>query len=315
MFRRSLPIGAKSTKPGIHACGRAAILAVVLVSAGCAVKTSPLNIEAARTEARVKTALVNDPLIGTRMIDVRVTGGVVQLSGRVRSRDEADRAVAFARAVPGVSEVISRVEVGANPSPDAAVDRAPIDSTRGPAQEFAELEEARGVFAVGAAVNLSRHGGESRVALSPLIKVGSDVGLGLAIAFDWSAVRLAFPDDERSDAGDTRLRPFMAGLRYTRPVGRLAVSPSVVAGYSINSLSVPDAGDTRGLPVAVSNSLVWRPGVSVWIKSGRHTAINLSIGRLITRPDVTFVIDGQLRTSRVTADTTIATVGVVYHIF
>jgi hyperosmotically inducible protein len=61
--------------------------------------------------ARVKTALLNDPIVGKRRIDVHVTGGQVRLAGRVATIEERDRAVSLARAVQGVLGVTSDLEI------------------------------------------------------------------------------------------------------------------------------------------------------------------------------------------------------------
>ena len=61
--------------------------------------------------ARVKTALLNDPIVGKRRIDVHITGGQVRLAGRVATIEERDRAVSLARAVPGVQGVTSDLDI------------------------------------------------------------------------------------------------------------------------------------------------------------------------------------------------------------
>ena len=59
---------------------------------------------------RVKTALLNDPEISSR-IDVETSGGVVTLSGAVKTAVERDKALAVARKVTGVSDVKSTLSV------------------------------------------------------------------------------------------------------------------------------------------------------------------------------------------------------------
>jgi len=60
---------------------------------------------------RVKTALINDPVIGGARIDVETFKGVVTLSGRVKSKDEEDKALALVRGVKGVTEVKSTLQI------------------------------------------------------------------------------------------------------------------------------------------------------------------------------------------------------------
>jgi hyperosmotically inducible protein len=52
--------------------------------------------------ARVKTTLLNDTQVNATKIDVSSSNGVVTLSGTVKSKAEADRAVQLARQVSGV---------------------------------------------------------------------------------------------------------------------------------------------------------------------------------------------------------------------
>lgn len=61
--------------------------------------------------ARVKTALLNDEIVGARRIDVHAIDGNVTLVGRVASGEERDRAVTIARAVEGVWSVRSELQI------------------------------------------------------------------------------------------------------------------------------------------------------------------------------------------------------------
>lgn len=54
---------------------------------------------------KVKAALVADPELKAREINVETFKGTVQLSGFVSSREDIDKAVALARNVKGVTEV------------------------------------------------------------------------------------------------------------------------------------------------------------------------------------------------------------------
>lgn len=79
------------------------------IGASTGVTTSRFNT----TEliARVKTALLNDEIVGLRRIDVHAVDGDVTLSGRVASTEERDRAVSIARAVEGVWSVRSDLQI------------------------------------------------------------------------------------------------------------------------------------------------------------------------------------------------------------
>jgi osmotically-inducible protein OsmY len=96
------------------------ILASLLLftSAGCGSRSriatqtaQPADGDQLVLVARVKTALLNDPIVGRRRIDVYATGGQVRLAGRVATIEERDRAVSLARAVQGVQGVTSDLDI------------------------------------------------------------------------------------------------------------------------------------------------------------------------------------------------------------
>jgi hyperosmotically inducible periplasmic protein len=69
------------------------------------------TVDDAGITAQVKTALLNDPDVGGLRIDVDTSQGLVTLSGIVKSKAEADKAVAIARKVDGVRDVKSTLQV------------------------------------------------------------------------------------------------------------------------------------------------------------------------------------------------------------
>jgi hyperosmotically inducible periplasmic protein len=87
-----------------------AMLLLPLTFAACG-KTVGETIDDASITAHVKTALLNDPQVGGLKIDVDTTMGVVTMSGIVKSRAEADRAVQLARQASGVKDVKSTLQV------------------------------------------------------------------------------------------------------------------------------------------------------------------------------------------------------------
>lgn len=60
---------------------------------------------------RVQAALAKDRNVGALGLSVRATNGAVELIGRAASQSQADRAVALARAVPGVKSVASEIRL------------------------------------------------------------------------------------------------------------------------------------------------------------------------------------------------------------
>jgi hypothetical protein len=76
---------------------------------------------ARRLEERVLEELHDEPVLGTRSIEIAVVGdGVVELTGTVHAIDEISRAAAVVRGVPGVSMVLNRIEVRTGGSIDTA---------------------------------------------------------------------------------------------------------------------------------------------------------------------------------------------------
>ena len=98
----------------MHAKRRTALLAAVLLVlpllAGCG-KTVGETIDDATITTRVKTAFVNDPVVGALRIDVDTFKGVVTLSGRVKSKEEEAKAIALAKSIRGVVDVRSTLQI------------------------------------------------------------------------------------------------------------------------------------------------------------------------------------------------------------
>jgi hyperosmotically inducible periplasmic protein len=81
-----------------------------LMLAACG-KSVADTIDDATISTHVKTALLNDPVLGGLRIDVDTFKGVVTLSGRVRTKEEEAKAVALARKVGGVTDVKSSLQI------------------------------------------------------------------------------------------------------------------------------------------------------------------------------------------------------------
>ena len=90
-------------------------LAVSLIAplfAGCGGKIVRRDaIDDLTITASVKTALLNEPTITAPRIDVDTKQGVVTLSGRVTSKQEELKAIQLARAVSGVVDVKSTLQI------------------------------------------------------------------------------------------------------------------------------------------------------------------------------------------------------------
>ena len=289
-------------------------MAVVAGGAGCRTVVDPMAISDAQTAARVKTALVNDPDLGPRTIEVRVALGVAQLSGQVASQAEVDRAVMIARGVPGVVNVQAALQIGAQ-SPRS---EEPSDQFDASGVELSEPQDNPGLLAVGASVGWSAPRAAElghRVSVGPLFKLGSGQGLGLAVGLGWVQAKLRSLGDHPDALTHVQIKPIMLGAGYTVGTERTSLSASLVGGYAWNSLTVTETGAAEGLPVEVDNSLVWRPSVSLWHNLSRRTALNVFVGHVITRLRLTVLENGQLEKRSTRGDTTIVSAGVAYRLF
>ena len=96
-----------------HAKRFSAVLAVVALLASVLLtacgKTVAETIDDAAITTRVKTAFINDPVVGALRIDVDTFKGVVSLSGRVKSKEEEAKAIQLARGIHGVTDVKSNL--------------------------------------------------------------------------------------------------------------------------------------------------------------------------------------------------------------
>lgn len=291
-------------------------LVICAIVSGCSAAVDRVAIEDAQTAARVKTALVNDAELGASAIEVLVEYGVVQLAGRVRTQTDADRAAAVARSVPGVQGVALALQVGVEAPtelPDARARSRPA-----PTDNVPEMEGDPDLLAVGVSVGLSHPRSsalETRVAISPVIKLGSGEGLGVAVGFDWFQAEVQLAPSGPAAMTRIHVKPIMVGLSYTLDSNRVSLSPSIVGGYAFNSLSVTDRGAVATLPVEVDNSLAWRFGASAWFDVSRRFALNVSGGYLMTRLRLTVLEDSSLVKHNQRGDTAIAHVGLAYRLF
>lgn len=89
------------------------ILAVAVIVSACGGKSvatsGPMDDHTIST--RVKTAFLNDPLVGGLRIDVETFKGVVTLRGRVKTKQEEQKAVQLARTIRGVADVKSELQI------------------------------------------------------------------------------------------------------------------------------------------------------------------------------------------------------------
>jgi hypothetical protein len=298
---------------------RTLVAVVCLALIGCAANVQPASVADAQMAARVKTALVNDSAVGVHTIEVRVSNGVVRLTGSVPSDEIAARAQALARAVPGVRDVIADLRVGVPlATPAGAPDAAPAGPSSLAASD-ADLDPRtrRRLLAVGGSVawQASTYPSlDDGLAIGPLVRLGAGSGLGLAIGFGWFGADVRAATDDVA-IGRIRIRPLMAGASYTFRSVASSLSVSLVAGPAINGMTSADRLGAGELALDAANSFAWRPGMSMWFDLSARTAVNVSAGYVVTRPLLTVVSDGNVIRRRLRADTLVIRAGVAYKVF
>ena len=83
---------------------------VMVVAAGCAT-TVERSVGDATIATRVRTAILNDPILSGAVVEVEASQGIVTLTGKVASASVADRAAVVARTVEGVVDVVLRLQI------------------------------------------------------------------------------------------------------------------------------------------------------------------------------------------------------------
>src|SRR4029453_14569442 len=86
------------------------IITACLLSA-CRTAIDFAAIQDAQTAAEIKTALINDPELGSTTIEVSVVKGGAHPSGSVKTQADAERARGIARSVRGVRDVRLNLQV------------------------------------------------------------------------------------------------------------------------------------------------------------------------------------------------------------
>jgi hyperosmotically inducible periplasmic protein len=286
------------------------MLLVSTAAVGCSSTIGAAALRDAQLGASVKTALVNDPQLGPIPIEVRVSGGVVHLTGRVSSDAERQRAISLAKTVPGVDDVIADLRVGpADLSPPAPPQQGALVTGE---------EREPHLLSVGVSVGRSapsEDGFDDSLRIGPLVRFGTGRGLGPAIGFGWfrAAWRGSTPDARVT--GEIRVRPVLGGIAYGVQGDRKAVSFSLLGGIAFNSVALPRAIEDGEIPLSIAHSLALRPGASMWLDIDRRFAVNIAVNYLMTRPRARVLERGEVRTRSLRADAILINTGVVYKIF
>ena len=296
----------------MHRRGLSVIASILALASllGCG-PTIQTGFEDAQLTMRVKTALLNDPELGTQPINVAVNGGIVQISGRVENADHIAQAERLVRAVDGVRDVDMALDVAprefvGRDHPGRLPSIAPPD-TDGPIR----------LLALGVGGTLGSTSGDdlgNGFGVGPLIRLRPRNGWGPSVGFGWTRTPMNESPAARGLA-DLVVRPVMGGVEYGVSRGRVATGFSLVGGYAFNSLAVDKGRIGPGRAIAVDNSLAFRTGVGVWYDVTPRVGLNVFAGYRVTRPRVTFASDAAISTRRLDADTVLLSVGVAYWVF
>jgi hypothetical protein len=288
----------------------AAAVLGILLSTGCAARSTVPSLADAEAAMRVKTALVNDAVLGIEDVRVAVRQGVAHLTGRISAAGREQDVIALVRTVPGITEVTANFtvvpRVGAVESPlDVRPDQLP--------------ERRRRRLAVGARVRFVRAGGsdvDDGVDIAPFIRLGSGDGLGPAVGFGWNHRDLRASPTGDASLASIRVRPVMGGIGYTRTLARrYQLSGSLVAGYAFTHLDVDRQAAGPWRAIDVENTFAWRPSATLWIDTGGRLSYHLSAGYLVARPRVTYASDTGVTAARVRGDALMVTVGAAWWVF
>ena len=300
---------ARATSGSFVARGAIAMIVVsVLVGCGPTIQT---GVADAQLTMRVKTALLNDPELGTQPIEVQVNGGVVRISGQVESSEDIAQAERLVRGVDGVRDIDVALEVGpreflGRDQPGRLPSIAPPDTN-----------QPLRLLALGASGAFNLPSGDhigTGLGVGPLIRLRPRNGWGPSVGFGWTRATIDGPTNTPILA-DLVVRPVMGGIEYGVSRGRLATAFSLVGGYAFNSLAVDKEQAGPGRAIAVDNSLAFRSGVSLWYDVTSRVGLNVFAGYRVTRPRVTFASDSDIAARRLDANTVLLSVGVAYWVF
>ncbi|HUR32749.1 MAG TPA: hypothetical protein VM032_03085 [Vicinamibacterales bacterium] len=150
-------------------------------------------------------------------------------------------------------------------------------------------------------------------------------GWGWEYGLSWYSADLREPIEAApADFGELHVRPFLGGYGYGRRIGRrTAVTARLLGGYALTSFELqPSFNDAyrrvRGadtVTTEVSNTFVVKPEVSAWVDLSRKIGLNVSLGYMVARPEVTVTSSLGRDARHVRADMLMFKVGAVYSIF
>lgn len=200
-------------------------------------------------------------------------------------------------------------------------------ATAAPARAQTESRLALGAnFLVAASDHASTQDRAHAVfTVEPLWRFGDfEPGWGPHFGLDWYAVDIERPvGGTATTLGQVHIRPIMGGYGYTWMRGSNTLSANVLAGYAFSSMSRDDGLEAAyqartGAAVRdvdASNTFVVRPEIDLWHDINRLFGLNVNIGYIVARPDVTITTTTGVDKRTARTDQFQVRVGLVYSIF
>jgi hypothetical protein len=151
-----------------------------------------------------------------------------------------------------------------------------------------------------------------------------EAGWGPHWGLNWYAVDIDRPiGGQETVLGELHVRPIMAGYGYTWIHGKNTISANALAGYAFGSMDLSskatEAYRTRmGVETSdanASNTFVFRPELDFWHDINNLFGLNINVGYMIARPEVTVMTSAGVDKRTARADQFQLKVGIVYSIF
>lgn len=159
----------------------------------------------------------------------------------------------------------------------------------------------------------------------PLWRFGAlEAGWGPHFGLNWYELAIERPvGGSAITLGQVHIRPIMGGYGYTWLRGRNAISTNVLAGYAFSSMSLDEglkaaylARTGVGVQDAdASNTFVLRPEIDFWHDLNKRFGLNVNVGYMVARPDVSITTTTGIDKRTARADQFQFRIGVVYSIF
>jgi hypothetical protein len=166
----------------------------------------------------------------------------------------------------------------------------------------------------------------SGVYVEPLWRFGDiEPGWGPHWGLNWYSVdidRTLGANGTPTVLGELHIKPIMVGYGYNLLRGKDAFAFNLLGGYAFSSFDLSSAASdafarlgTRATDASAANTWVLKPEVDIWHDINKLFGLNINVGYMIARPEVTVntVAGADRRTAR--ADQFLVKVGLVYSIF